>query len=488
MIAWERARITLLCAAFALLTLIGLARTSAAKPPLGLRGFAPGTIPWEPSSLAVTVILFTAYALGTVAVLVGLFQRTGRSALWGWPLLLAAIALITGPFGSGDHTNYAAYGRIAVQGGDPYSQSPIDWHGGVDPITAAVQPPWQHTPSIYGPFATSLQAVASWIGQDNLRETVWIWQIFVVLAWLATRWLLRMLPGDERSRRRVDVLWTFNPVVFGVLVLGAHVDAIAGVFAIAALVAMRRSAFAAGTLIGAAASTKLTYAVVALGIVWAWHRFGESDRLRARVRGLVLGALLVVVPCYAVAGPHVFRQLGQAGGSFSYAAPWSIVIRVLRHVIPEWAVTTVVFVLAALVMVALAYGFHRIIDHHQLARWMPDPLLRQAVVTTWALSTAYVLGAPYSLPWYDVLVWALLPMLAPFVWEFALAARYLFMALAYVPGRAQGLQPDVEDWTLGFRENISPWVCWLVLAAMGVWMHRAGVRMPRLGRRRSALR
>src|SRR5699024_2041917 len=157
---------------------------------------------------------------------------------------------LTGPFGSGDHTNYAAYGRIAVQGGDPYSQPPIDWHGGLDPITAAVQPPWQHTPSIYGPLATSLQAVASWIGQEDLRETVWIWQIFVVASWLVMRWLLLHLVTDKRSRQRVDVLWTFNPVVFGVLVLGAHVDAIAGVLAVAALVTMRRSAFATGTLVG----------------------------------------------------------------------------------------------------------------------------------------------------------------------------------------------------------------------------------------------
>ncbi len=469
----ERARIPLLVCSFALLTLVGVARTSAAKPPLGMRGFAPGTIPWEPSSTVVTIVLFAAYILGSAAVLLGMLHRTGRAASWWWVLLLGVIGLVTGPFGSGDHTNYAAYGRIAVQGGDPYSQPPIDWHGGIDPITAAVQPPWQHTPSIYGPFATALQAVASWIGQDNLRETVWIWQIFVVASWLASRWLLRLLATDERMRRRIDILWTFNPVVFGVLVLGAHVDVVAGVLAIAALVVMRRSAFAAGVFVGTVASTKLTYAIVAVGIVWAWYRFADSTEFRSRVRNLVIGALIVIIPCYAVAGPHVFHQLGQAGGSFSYASPWSPVIRVLRHVMPEWAVTTVVFVLAAVMMIALAYGFHRAIGRYRLGRRITNPMLRQAIITTWSLNTAYVLGAPYSLPWYDTLTWALLPMLVPFIWDVALVVRYLFMALAYVPGRVQGLQPGVQDWTLGFRENVSPWVCWAVLVALGTWMRQA---------------
>lgn len=478
----HRLRAPLLIISFGLLLLVGVAQTSAAKPPLGARGFAPGTIPWEPSSWVVTGILFAAYLLGAVAVLLGLARPTGRRASWIPVGVLAVLALLTGPFGSGDHTNYAAYGRIAVQGGDPYAQSPIAWHGGLDPITAAVQPPWQHTPSIYGPFATALQAVSSWIGQANLRETVWIWQIFIVASWLGARWLLRILADDERARHRVDVLWTFNPVLFGVLVLGAHVDAIAGVLAVAAIVSMRRSALAAGMLVGAAAGTKLTYAVVALGIVWAWRQWGTRAELGPRVRNLVLGALAVLVPCYLVAGPHAFTQLGRAGGSFSYASPWSLVIRALRHVMPEWGVTTVVFVLAAAMMIALAIGFHQVVDRFGLARQIRDPWYRQAIVTTWALSTAYVLAAPYSLPWYDTLTWALLPLLAPFVWEAALVVRLCFMALGYVPGRAHGLEPSVQAWTLGFREDVTPWVCWLVIFTLARWM---GLRLPR-SRRRAA--
>ena len=70
---------------------------------------------------------------------------------------VGALALLTGPFGSADHTNYAAYGRIAAQGGDPYLVPPEAWAGGLDPVTSAVEPPWTETVSVYGPFATLLQ-------------------------------------------------------------------------------------------------------------------------------------------------------------------------------------------------------------------------------------------------------------------------------------------------------------------------------------------
>src|SRR5699024_9659917 len=144
-----------------------------------------------------------------------------------------------------------------------------------------------------------------------------------------------------------------NPLVFGPLVMGAHVDLIAAALATAALLAIQRSPWVAGLFVGAAASTKVTYAVVALGIVWAWRAtvvrhpawatgppVGRVRQLvgplrtgaaREQVRALVGGALLVIVPCYVVAGPHVLKQLGAAGGSFSFATPAAPIWHGLRH-------------------------------------------------------------------------------------------------------------------------------------------------------------
>lgn len=469
----RQSRIPLLLLAFGLLLLVGAGRTSAAKPPLGPGEFAPGPfVPWYPSAAVVTTILFVACIVGTIGVLLGLLRMPPRPARWWAVALLGAGALLTGPFGSADHINYAAYGRIAVSGDDPYVESPIKWHQGLDPVASAVQAPWQDTPSIYGPISSALQAVSSAVGGTNLRDTVWIWQWFVVFAWVAVRILLLRMAADDVSRRRVDVLWTFNPLVFSVLVLGAHVDLIAGVFVLGALWAMHKNPLAAGIFVGSAFATKVTYGVVLVAILWAWRTL-DRERLKSSVLRLFGGFALVVVPAYLIAGPNVLRQLKAAGGSFSYASPWSPVIRGLRHFMPEWAVTAVVFGLSAAGMIAFAWFGYRLACRLGLGDSIHDDRTRDAVLGTFVLMTAYVLLAPYTLPWYDAVTWMLLPLVIPFVWDAILLVRHLFMTLAYVPGRATGVAPSVQEWTLGFRSNVTPYVCWASLLALAALAWRS---------------
>lgn len=473
----RRSRIPLLVVAFGLLWLVGAGRTSAAKPPLGSGDFSPGVlVAWYPNSTVVTTLLFVAYIAAALGVLVGLWQAPRRVAHWGLVAFVGATALLTGPIGSADHINYAAYGRIAMGGADPYVESPIKWRDGLDPVAGAVQAPWQDTPSVYGPVATAFQSLCSALGGDNLRDTVWVWQWLIVLAWLAVRWLLLQVASTDDLRRRVDVLWTFNPLVFATLVLGAHVDLLAGAFVLAALWAMHRNPLATGVFVGAAFATKVTYGVVLLAVLWAWRSVDRSQ-FGERAARLAAGFALVVVPAYVIAGPHVLRQLKAAGGSFSYASPWSPVIRGLRHFMPEWGVTTIVFVLAAALMIGFAWVGYGLVHRLGLADGVTDGATREAVTLTFVLMTAYVLLAPYSLPWYDAVTWMLLPLLVPFVWDAILVVRHLFMTLAYAPGRAVGVAPSVQDWTLGFRSNVTPYVCWASLLALAaVAWHRSSAR------------
>src|SRR5450631_3909199 len=213
---------------------------------------------------------------------------------WLWPVALGALVLVTAPIGSADHINYAAYGRIAAQGGDPYLVAPISWAGGADPVTRAVEAPWTMTPSVYGPFGTTLQRLSSLVGQDNLRQTVWVWQLLIVAAWLLVRLLLRRMAFDDEARARVDLLWTTNPVVFGVAVLGAHVDLIATALALAALYLAARRPWVAGLLLGATVSTKITYGIVALAILWSWRSLAGKDLVR-KVTTLGASSLAVFV-------------------------------------------------------------------------------------------------------------------------------------------------------------------------------------------------
>ena len=114
-----------------------------------------------------------------------------------------------------------------------------------------------------------------------------------------------------------------------------------------------------------------------------------------------------------------------------------------------------------------------------------DPTAVVALWVTACLGLAYSLAAPYSLPWYDLLVWCALPALLPGLVDLVALVRLVALALAYVPGRVLGMTPAVEDLTLGVRRGVVPWVglvLWVVVIAAGV---RRG-SWPRIAPPRSA--
>jgi hypothetical protein len=437
-----------------LLALVGLTRPNLAQPDLGHRGWAPGSLlPWTLGPTAVTLTLAAAHLVGVAGVLLALRARVDvrlPSVVVG---LLALLAILVAPFGSADHVNYAAYGRILLGGGDPYTQSPVAWAGGSDPITSQVEAPWQTTPSVYGPVATAFHGLAALVGGDNLRQVVWGWQLVLVLGWLATRVLLRRLASDDLARTRVDLLWTLNPIVLGVGLLGAHVDVLAAALAVAALVVgvgPARSAWLAGVLVALTASTKVTYAVVGAGLVWAWWRVDRRG-LPRRLGPAVLAFVLTVVVVHLPFGTDVYDQVAQARRSISLATPWRPVYELLRGPLGGSTTRSVIFLVAAVLMAGLAVVLVR------LTRHLADgDLLGEATRVTFALATAYVMLAPYSLPWYELLTWALLPLLAPSLLDTVLLGRGAVMAVAYVPGRVLGLELTWPARMLWWRKVVGP--------------------------------
>ncbi len=511
-LAWLRPLV--LALSFALLLLVAAAGPSAAKPGLGPRGWAPGDLPITLSSAVVTATLWTAYLLGALGVALGLWRGADRdrpssslssssqsrswvrSRVWSrcWPWALGVLALLTAPMGSADHINYAAYGRIAAQGGDAYVVKPILWAGGLDPVTSAVQPPWTMTPSVYGPFATALQTLSSIVGQDNLRQTVWVWQVFIVAAWLLVRLLLRHSATDGRTRARVDLLWTANPLVFGVAVLGAHIDLIATALALATIVLAARRPWIAGLVLGATVSTKITYGIVGLAILWSWRSLARKP-MAYNVIGLGLSSLLVFVFLHLWAGPHVFEQLGKAGKGVSLATVWRPVVNLLSALMPLDSARAVVSVAAVVTIVVLAWGLAHLalsrpaaqhgFDAGQMSPAQLTSITQQtqsAMTATFVLATAYAVTAPYALPWYDVLTWAALPMVAVTALDGILLARLAVMAMAYVPGRVVAMSPGVESLTLGFRKVVGPLAAWLVLLAIARVVRRGWSRVQRASR------
>jgi hypothetical protein len=111
---------------------------------------------------------------------------------------------------------------------------------------------------------------------------------------------------------------------------------------------------------------------------------------------------------------------------------------------------------------------------------------QSAMTATFVLATAYALGAPYALPWYDILTWATLPLMLGTALDGILLARLTVMAMAYVPGRVVAMSSDVESLTLGFRKIVGPLAAWLVwLAIAGVARRGSAQVVPPTGRRTS---
>ena len=487
--------------AVALLLLVGASRPNAATPDLSPSGWGPGTlVPITLGPGAVTGVLWTAYLVGGLAVLLGLRAGVGALRTWALPLGLGALALLTAPFGSGDHLNYLAYGRILVGGGNPWVESPIDWAGGADPVTSRVEAPWTTEPSVYGPFGALLHGLAALLGGDSLRQGVWVWQVLVVGAWLGVRWVLRRVL-DPSAHGRVDVLWTLNPLVFGVGVLGAHIDLIAAALAVVAVgVVVARpgvvGAVLGGGVVALAGSTKFTYAVVGAGIVAAWWLVGlRGGGLVRRVVALGGGFVLVAGVLHAWAGPHVYDQLMRSRQAVSLATPWRPLLEWGRDVWGNEQTRVAISLGAAVLAVLLAWCLLRL-SRPAARPWRDlwadggtdavappsDAVAPVALWVTACLSLAFSLAAPYSLPWYDLLVWAALPALLPGLVDLVALVRLTALSIAYVPGRVLGMTPQVEELTLGVRREVVPWVgvaLWVLVIVAGVRSGSALRRGPR---------
>jgi hypothetical protein len=179
--------------------------------------------------------------------------------------------------------------------------------------------------------------------------------------------------------------------------------------------------------------------------------------------GALFGAAgLVALVTYVPAGPHVFDQVHQASEMVSLAGPWHLFRGVgggLLVTLPHPAVQTGALVLFLLLAVLLARGLPA-----------ADRTFRVAAV----LVLAWLFSAPYVLPWYDGLAWAVLalPAVAVVEWSrfhWVLLAHTTALSLAYLPARAAniiGLPGNLLWLQDTLRAKIMPWVLLAVLGTL----------------------
>ncbi|TDD24229.1 DUF2029 domain-containing protein [Nonomuraea diastatica] len=400
--------------------------------------------------------------------------------------LAAGVLAFLPPSGSGDHLNYAVYGRMVTLGVDPYTHGAVDLPG--DPIAGAVEEPWREEPSVYGPVATALQAAASWVGGDSLRLTIFVLALFNAAAFIVTGLLIDRFASDDPARRlRAALLWTANPLLLYQLVAGMHVDTLAIACMVAALLSRARPA-ASGVLLGLGVAIKINAGLVALGPAW------ELRRRPARLALMAGCALAVVVAGYAIVGTAAIEPMTRTSKAISHASFWKLVQGWLQSVVGTGSAYRGEIQVGSLLVLALvAWSLFRLASGAAAGRagtqagpdlgsrigWarggVPDGGGLEAPAVATVLVVAYVFATPYILPWYDGLALGLLALVGASALDGFVVAHLLVLSLAYLPARVES-QPQDLEW---LRTVLRPQLAWALLAltvALLVWAWRAAGR------------
>ncbi len=465
---------------------VAVAGPSVMEPALpGSAGQPPWSGDVHPSPYLVIGLTAAGLAAGALGLVLTL-----RAVRRGWTIparavlaagLLAAAALtLVPPFGSSDHLSYAAYGRMLVTGHNPYTTTPAQLAALGDPVARAVQD-WRGAPSVYGPLATAIQALASLAGGTSVRLTVFVLGLANLAAFAATALLLhRMTRPDPAGQRRAALLWAANPVLLQVLVGGAHVDGQAVAFSVAAVAVMSpvlsrartatqagagsrplARAALAGVLIGLGFAVKVTIALTGLGLVLAlgygsWRRGQQRTGLWAPLAALAAGFAVTAGAALAIGGSPMLRQTSQASDMVSIGSPWRVIRSVIHLAVKGTAATDLVkagaVVLAVLLAVLLIRGLAggAGFDGRAGLDRGADPGRYAAIA--FALALAWLFAWPYVLPWYDSLGWALLPLVP--------------LASGWAGGGAAGWVAGGEvGWVAGGEVGkITAGLTWLLLA------------------------
>jgi hypothetical protein len=320
-------------------------------------------------------------------------------------LLLASAAVVAvmvslTPVGSSDTASYAAYGRIADQGGNPYLSSPAAWlthHPGYLPYYNLVGGPWTKQRSVYGPLATAVQRFAASIGGANSATTIWILMILNGAVFLGVG-LLLMKTSDDPVR--ATLFWTANPVIIQQLVSGGHLDTFVAAAAICSIQVARRVSgvwgdVLIGVLLGLACGIKANAVLVAVGLAWPMLRRHEWLRLTR----IALVCVATIALQYSSYGLGALKPLIGGSKFVILPSPWRLFQAAgVALGININTMATIISLLWPVAMIVVAWLIYGRISSDQPGE----------VVAPFALTFAWILVAPWVFPWYTAIAWVAL--------------------------------------------------------------------------------
>jgi hypothetical protein len=312
---------------------------------------------------------------------------------------IVAIMVSLTPVGSSDVASYAAYGRIAVLGGNPYTTNPTAWLGAHSPYTYAVGYVWKTQHSVYGPIATVIQAFAAWLGGPSPAATIWLLMIFNGAVFIGLGYLLLKTSDDPV---RATLFWVANPVLLLALVAGGQIDTLVAAVAICAIQVARRFAgtwgdVAVGVLIGLGCGIKVNAVLVGLGLAWPLLLRREW----MRTARMATAALATVAFEYSFSGLNALKPVIGGTRWVNLPSPWRLFqIAAEALGMPKGTTSIVITCLWPVAMLVVAWLIYQRISSDQ----------PREIVAPFALSFAWVIVAPWVFAWYTALAWATLTL------------------------------------------------------------------------------
>ena len=320
---------------------------------------------------------------------------------------LQALALRVRPWSTDDFLRYVWDGRVLLSGVNPYRYPPGD------PALAALRDPWLFPDgqmpalnppterTIYPPIAQAFFGGAEALPGGDGRGLV-LQALLAVVAILTSLMIISARRAQGRDPRRV-IWWAWCPTVILEAGGNAHIDTLAALFVVGAVMAAaRHRSVWSGLLVGLATGTKLIPVLVGLALPprW-WVRAGA-----AAVVVVVLGYLP-----FASGGVDVTGFLrGYAGEEATDR--WDL----LRPLLPDAIVPAVGLGLLVLLALSISAGWW-----HSLTSTVD----RAAALLggTWLLLTP-------AYPWYFLPLVALVALGATRLWLLPCAAAYVVYAAA----------------------------------------------------------
>jgi hypothetical protein len=377
-----------------------------------------------------------------------------RLLVTGAVIAIIALALLP-PGGSTDSLSYAAYGRIALLGHNPYVMTPSQLRALGDPIGLQTTRNWAHDPSLYGPIAIVADWTAAKLGGTSIALIVfWLKLMFALCFGAIALTLDRVTRRDPAARARAHLLWTVNPLMLWAVIGGNHIDGLGAGLGIAGLLVARTAtagpdakippsrALVAGLLVGAAIGVKAPYAPLGLALAWSCRNSVKAFAAAAA------GGIVTLVPGYVIAGPAAITDLTWRGSNLvTFDSFW-------RLFYPPFGYTSMprgLEVFAALGCVAVA----------ALLAWRlpPGPAYLPAMRPALVLMVAWLLVWPLQRPWYDAVAFCLLAVCTASRLDWLMLVRAVPAAMAVATGAGGQTHPAWLTHLGGFiGTDLSPWV------------------------------